>query len=120
MEHACGMITRPTLSCPLPHPLGRVVTLRGTVVRSGVTRPLATSMDFACGKCGGRVPALFPEGKFTPPTRCSEAGCRGKAFAPNRSSAKCRDWKKIRVQELVGVDKKQAGQVGGGAGGCWG
>ena len=121
--------------------------IRGTVVRCGVTRPLATAMDFICGKCGGRVTAAFPEGKFTPPTKCSEQGCRSKSFAPNRyeqnnasryeqsvaifshfaadyvipwfhrSSAQCKDWKKLRVQEVVGVDKQQAGQVRGGRGG---
>jgi hypothetical protein len=40
-----------------------------------------------------------------------ERGCRSKTFAPNRASARCRDWRKIRIQELVGADKQQAGQV---------
>ncbi|GAX76612.1 hypothetical protein CEUSTIGMA_g4058.t1 [Chlamydomonas eustigma] len=91
--------------------IGRCVTMRGTVVRMGVTRPLATEMAFMCGKCGSKIISKFPDGKFTPPTRCSEKGCRSKTFGPNRASARCRDWRKIRIQELVGADKQQAGQV---------
>lgn len=55
------------------HLTGRMVTIRGTIVRMGVTRPLAIRMDFVCGKCGAGIPARFPEGKFTPPTRCAGA-----------------------------------------------
>lgn len=32
--------------------IGRLVTVRGTVVRCTPVRPLVTSMQFACGKCG--------------------------------------------------------------------
>jgi hypothetical protein len=38
-------------------------------------------------------------------------GCRSKTFAPVKSSARCVDWQKVRVQELIGADQQQQGQV---------
>ena len=39
------------------------------------------------------------------------AGCRSRTFEPCRSDAKCVDWQKLRVQEIMGTDKQQEGQV---------
>jgi DNA helicase MCM8 len=38
-------------------------------------------------------------------------GCRGRTFVAERPSAKCIDWQKIRVQELLGSDAQQQGRV---------
>ncbi len=38
-------------------------------------------------------------------------GCRSKTFAPMKTSARCVDWQKLRVQELIGADQQQQGQV---------
>lgn len=48
----------------------------------------------------------LPAGKYTPPARCSGQGCRSKTFEPCRDSARCVDWRKARLQELVGADKQ--------------
>ena len=51
---------------------GRLVSVRGTVVRVSGIRPLVVQMDFACSKCGTATSCSFPDGKFTPP----QARCR--------------------------------------------
>ncbi|KAG1667273.1 hypothetical protein FOA52_012562 [Chlamydomonas sp. UWO 241] len=91
--------------------IGRLVTIQGTIIRLSPTRPLAIAMDFVCGKCGTRMAAKFPDGKFTPPVKCAGQGCRAKQFEPVRAGAKCSDWRKARLQEVVGADKQAAGQV---------
>lgn len=46
---------------------GRLVSLRGTVVRVSGIRPLILQMDFACARCGAVTTCRFPDGKYTPP-----------------------------------------------------
>jgi DNA helicase MCM8 len=38
-------------------------------------------------------------------------GCKSRTFEPCRSDAKSVDWQKLRVQEIMGTDKQQEGQV---------
>lgn len=59
---------------PAVEPAGKLVTLRGTVVRMSLARPLVTQMDFMCGKCGAKATCAFEDGQFTPPTRCAGSG----------------------------------------------
>ncbi|KAG2492281.1 hypothetical protein HYH03_009521 [Edaphochlamys debaryana] len=84
--------------------IGKLVTLRGTVVRATPVRPLVERMDFVCAKCGSSVGVPFVDGVFTAPTKCSGQGCRSRTFAPSRNTARCVDWQKIRIQELQGSD----------------
>ncbi|MEW5300243.1 MAG: hypothetical protein WDW36_003185 [Sanguina aurantia] len=91
--------------------IGKLSTLRGTVLRMSSVRPLVMGMDFVCGKCGEKQYCSFTDGKFTPPERCSGGGCRGKTFAPARSTATFTDWRKVRLQEVLGADKTAVGSV---------
>ncbi|PNW71712.1 hypothetical protein CHLRE_16g665950v5 [Chlamydomonas reinhardtii] len=91
--------------------IGKLVTLRGTVVRMTPVRPLVTHMDFVCAKCGSRTTQAFTDGVYALPTKCAGDGCRSRTFAPHRASARCVDWQKIRLQELLGADKAAEGQV---------
>lgn len=61
---------------------GRLVTIRGTVVRMSHIRPLIVEMDFTCAKCGATQHAAFPDGRFAPPTRCSGRPSRHTFGAP--------------------------------------
>ncbi|WIA40343.1 hypothetical protein OEZ86_013710 [Tetradesmus obliquus] len=91
--------------------IGKLATLRGTVTRMSHVRPLIVEMTFTCNKCGSSVSAAMPDGRFTPPTRCSGDSCRSRAFTPDRCSARCIDWQKLRLQELLGADQQQQGKV---------
>jgi len=50
--------------------IGRLATIRGTVVRMSHIRPLIMEMGFSCAKCYAAQDAAFPDGRFAPPTRC--------------------------------------------------
>ena len=54
--------------------IGRLVSLKGTVVRASAMRPLARSMQFECDKCGEKISLSFPEGKCTVPQKCPSGG----------------------------------------------
>lgn len=81
--------------------IGRLVSVRGTVVRSTAPQPLVTSMEFVCGKCGAAQRVPFPDGRYTPPAGCAEHGCRSRTFMPVRPSAACIDWQRIALQVIV-------------------
>lgn len=51
--------------------LGKLATLRGTVVRMSPIRPLITEMDFVCSKCNTTQRCKFPDGKYTMPVKCT-------------------------------------------------
>ncbi len=78
--------------------IGRLVSVRGTVVRSTAPQPLVTSMEFVCGKCGAAQRVPFPDGRYTPPAGCAEHGCRSRTFMPVRPSAACIDWQRVALQ----------------------
>jgi hypothetical protein len=79
---------------------GRLVTIRGTVVRASNVKPLVTHLDFLCSKCGEMTSQQLVDGIYQPPTSCKGDGCRGRTFLPHRKSAKTMDWQKLRIQVL--------------------
>ena len=78
--------------------IGKLVSLKGTVVRMSSVKPLVQQMDFVCSKCGTTIACNFLDGKYTPPAGCLTDGCKSRQFLPIRSSAQCTDWQKIRLQ----------------------
>lgn len=90
--------------------VGKFVSVRGNVVRVSAVRPLVLRMAFQCAKCSADVPMWFAEGKYEPPTRCSDSTCRSKVFSPLYNTAVTVDWQKVRIQELE-ADLADAGRV---------
>lgn len=78
--------------------IGRLVSVRGTVVRATTAQPLVVEMEFVCGKCGAPQRVPFPDGRFAPPAGCAEHGCRSRTFAPNRAASRCIDWQRVALQ----------------------
>lgn len=78
--------------------IGRLVCVRGTVVRATPPQPLVTEMQFVCGKCGSAQVVSFPEGRFTPPVSCGVEGCRSRTFEPVHSACSCVDWQRVGLQ----------------------
>lgn len=77
---------------------GKIVTIKGTVVRISPVKPMVQSASFACSKCGSEQQMSFKEGIFALPTSCGEDGCRARTFTLLKKTAKSIDWQKIRVQ----------------------
>jgi DNA helicase MCM8 len=90
--------------------LGKLVSVRGTVVRMSVVKPLVKGMDFTCSKCKGVITRQFKSGRFSPPSSCS-ANCRSKTFTPERATAKLMDFQKIRLQEISNLDGHEEGRL---------
>ena len=67
---------------------GRLISVRGTVVRMSVVRPLVVEMHFTCAKCGYSIDKQLSDGRYSPPTSCGMHGCKSKTFQPNRTLVK--------------------------------
>ena len=92
--------------------LGRIVTITGSVIRTGPVRPKVTDMNFVCGKCGSVCKQQFEDGKFLPPARCAGSGCRSRTFAPSYSEANAIDFQHVKIQEIQGLSAhNDAGNV---------
>ncbi|XP_020598201.1 probable DNA helicase MCM8 [Phalaenopsis equestris] len=97
-NHPDSLITLKSLKAAY---IGKLVSVRGTVVKVSTVRPLIMQMDFTCVKCGTVITRAFPDGRFSPPIGCSIHGCRSKTFTAVRSSAKAIDFQKIRRETPI-------------------
>ncbi|KNC52686.1 DNA-dependent DNA helicase and ATPase [Thecamonas trahens ATCC 50062] len=93
------------------HYIGRLVSVRGTVVRTSAIKPLVVSMDFVCTKCDGVIGMDFVDGKYSPPLSCGLDGCKSKTFEADRASALTVDWQKVRIQEILDDSNYEAGRI---------
>ncbi|KAI8613534.1 MCM2/3/5 family-domain-containing protein [Chytriomyces sp. MP71] len=96
--------------------VGRFISVRGTIVRVSSIKPVVTQIAFTCSTCM-RVQVLEQtDGKFHAPSKCvgGDTACRGKTFLPDRSGlsdTKTVDWQRIRIQEKLPDDQKDAGRI---------
>lgn len=92
---------------------GKYISIRGTVVRVSNIKPLCTNMAFQCAACGEIQSFPLPDGKYTLPTKCPVPACRGRSFAPLRSSplTVTLDWQLIKIQELMSDAQREAGRI---------
>jgi DNA helicase MCM8 len=83
--------------------VGKLVCVKGAVIRASSPRVLVEDLPHMCPKCKGTFPVHLPDGKYKAPTEClSElgGGCRGaKNFLPMRAQARTRDFQKVTLQE---------------------
>ncbi|KAK5882807.1 hypothetical protein CesoFtcFv8_021355 [Champsocephalus esox] len=92
---------------------GRLVCVRGTVVRVSNIRPLCTRMAFSCLGCSRTLSLPLQHGKYATPTKCIQPDCRSRSFLPSRSSPLTHtvDWQIIKVQELMGGEQRETGRI---------
>ncbi|KAL1479804.1 hypothetical protein MTO96_051570 [Rhipicephalus appendiculatus] len=64
---------------------GRMVAVRGTVVRASEVKPQYRAIGFSCSGCGTEQSVAQPGGYFTAPTCCPERGCRSRTFQEQES-----------------------------------
>ncbi|CAF4793633.1 unnamed protein product [Pieris macdunnoughi] len=80
---------------------GKLVTIKGTVIRVGSVGLMCTSMAFECTSCHGVQAVMQPQGVFTAPNFCQS--CRsGHKFEPLQSSpfTNTTDWQVAKIQEI--------------------
>ncbi|XP_041866247.1 DNA helicase MCM8 [Melanotaenia boesemani] len=92
---------------------GRLVCVKGTVVRVSNIRPLCTRMAFRCQTCTNMLSLPLQHGKYATPTKCIQPGCRSRSFIPIRSSPLTHtvDWQIIKVQEVMGGEQRETGRI---------
>eukprot|EP00793_Prasinoderma_coloniale_P002998 PRCOL_00006464-RA len=93
--------------------VGRLVSVRGTVVRASAVRPLVTMLEFKCEKCGEVSAVPMPDGVFNPPTKCGVNGCRSGRLVPRRKTARLVDWQRVRLQEQTSFGAAADGAAAG-------
>ncbi|CAK1540076.1 unnamed protein product [Leptosia nina] len=80
---------------------GKLVTIKGTVIRVGSVGLICTSMAFECSSCHSIQAVMQPQGVFTAPNFCQS--CRsGHKFEPLQSSpfTSTTDWQVAKIQEI--------------------
>ncbi|KAL1437989.1 hypothetical protein MTO96_048446 [Rhipicephalus appendiculatus] len=83
-----------------PMTCGRMVAVRGTVVRASEVKPQYRAIGFSCSGCGTEQSVAQPGGYFTVPTCCPERGCRSRTFQEQVTSPLTQlvDWQSLRLQ----------------------
>ena len=79
--------------------IGKVVVVKGAVIRTSSLRPYVEAMPFECPRCKAVSVWPLPDGRYKPPQDCPAKGCRVKALVPVRSEAVARDFQKVTLQE---------------------
>ena len=92
--------------------VGKFVSVRGTVIRTGFIRPIVTELSYVCRTCGWVTESVrLADGKFRAYNWTCE-NCDGRVFIPKRDSAATKDWQLIRLQEdLEGDRMETSGRV---------
>jgi len=82
---------------------GRLISLKGSVVRVSNIRPFTTRMVFQCASCSQYQLLPLPDGRYIVPTKCASRNCRGKSFAPMCAHERNEtiNWQTIKVQEMA-------------------
>ncbi|EAN78434.1 minichromosome maintenance (MCM) complex subunit, putative [Trypanosoma brucei brucei TREU927] len=78
--------------------LGKLVTVRGTVVRMSPPRVTCVEMTYRCNLCAAVVKAPTEDGVLVYPGRCS-GRCRGYNWAPLLERGECEEVQLLKVQE---------------------
>ncbi|KAJ2354772.1 DNA helicase mcm9 [Coemansia erecta] len=91
--------------------VGRLLSISGTVIRTGLVKMMETHRIYVCAKCRGAfsVDAEIEQYNYIPkPTRCLAPGpdfCSSTAFVPSdaaEETQRCVDYQEIKIQEQVG------------------
>ncbi|XP_018568092.1 DNA helicase MCM8-like [Anoplophora glabripennis] len=83
---------------------GKLVSIKGTVIKVGQVKVICQYLAFSCPSCTGTQLVKQKDGIYTMPNNCPTKGCRVHSnFAPLHSSAFNRtiSWQSIKIQELI-------------------
>ncbi|XP_071552427.1 DNA helicase MCM8-like [Panulirus ornatus] len=92
---------------------GKLLSVKGTVVRVSSIKPLCTRLAFTCIGCGSVQGLNQTEGRYTMPMSCCIQNCRSRSFVPDRSHKLTHtvDWQSFRIQEIISDDQREGGRV---------
>ncbi|XP_044264035.1 DNA helicase MCM8-like [Tribolium madens] len=93
---------------------GRLISLKGTVIKASNVKIMYQYMAFSCAICTGIQVLKQPDNIFTAPNKCLTDGCKAHSnFQALHSSSFTRtiSWQYIKIQELIGNDEFENGRV---------
>ncbi|KAJ1966277.1 hypothetical protein GGI12_000182 [Dipsacomyces acuminosporus] len=94
--------------------VGKLVTVRGTVVRTTPIKPLLAQAQYECARCGSSQILKIVDGQYEVPAKCLAQGCKSKVFEISRgvdTGTRTVDWQQIRIQEKINDDPRDPGRV---------
>jgi replicative DNA helicase Mcm len=81
--------------------IGKLIMVRGIVTRVSEVKPQLVVGIFECTACGEKIEIPQVEGRYTPPSRCTNPKCgREGPFILAVEDSKFVDWQKLRIQEM--------------------
>ncbi|CAF0720701.1 unnamed protein product [Rotaria sordida] len=92
---------------------GKLVSIRGVVVRVSNSQCLVVRLAYECSTCRHTFGVTCENGKHTEPERCPTPGCIGRSFVQQRSHPLTTiiDWQTIRLQEVASEASRAPGRI---------
>lgn len=93
--------------------VGKLLTIKGHVVKVRSKRLCVATADFVCVACGASQTHSFAHGRYSAPTQCAsrKGSCRAKTFTMVRPTARYIDAQEVRLQEAQEENTGQAGRT---------
>jgi DNA helicase MCM8 len=89
--------------------VGKLLSVRGHVVKARPKQLRVATADFSCGNCGAIATHEFEGGRYSAPTTCR--GCKSKTFSLLRPTARYHNVQELRLQETQDESFVQAGRT---------
>ncbi|XP_058055672.1 DNA helicase MCM8-like [Anopheles bellator] len=92
---------------------GKLVSVRGTIIRAGAAQIKNAWCAFRCGACGNKQAVQQKDGIYTLPSSC-HSGCKARSnfvLLPQSIFTRTESYQTIRLQEEVQVSRAGAGSV---------
>jgi DNA replicative helicase MCM subunit Mcm2 (Cdc46/Mcm family) len=80
--------------------VGKLISLKGHVVKVSPCRPLVIEGEFRCSKCLQNTRMKFLDGIFNPPVQCKTVKCYSKSLEFNKKTIRTVDFQRIKLSEL--------------------
>ncbi|KAJ3616209.1 hypothetical protein Zmor_011995 [Zophobas morio] len=81
--------------------IGKLVAIRGTVIRTSEIRPELLSGHFTCQVCNANIPSVTQQFRYTRPVICPNPICSNRTdFQLSVEKSRFVDWQRVRIQEL--------------------
>ncbi|KAI5705663.1 hypothetical protein M8J75_000698 [Diaphorina citri] len=92
---------------------GKLVAVRGTIIRVSNAKLLCSHLAFSCVSCQTEQVIRQDEGKHTTPGSCINTSCKSRTFIPLRcsSSTHTLQWQTVRLQEILADNQGEGGRV---------
>ncbi|KAI5740476.1 hypothetical protein M8J76_004215 [Diaphorina citri] len=92
---------------------GKLVAVRGTIIRVSNAKLLCSHLAFSCVSCQTEQVIRQDEGKHTTPGSCINTSCKSRTFIPLRcsSSTHTLQWQTVRLQEILADNEGEGGRV---------